>query len=231
MHICKHCSKEFDITDKPKGWMANHSRWCDLNPKRAHYKNNSHNAIKAMNAARKKTGRTNHHTAGTHKGYSEETLYKMGSAFRGKTHTNESKIKMSKAALKSKHRRLRKNVIMYKGIMLDSSWELALAIRLDEMNIKWIRPEPITWTDKENNIRNYFADFYLPDYNLYLDPKNPYAIKVQKEKLDILLNQYDNIIIIDTLEKCKTISAVSSVGIEYGVSTPGVVGSSPTRRA
>ena len=32
--ICKHCKMEFEIENKPKGWFANHSRWCDKNPKR-----------------------------------------------------------------------------------------------------------------------------------------------------------------------------------------------------
>jgi hypothetical protein len=36
---CKHCNNEFDISDKPKGWMANHTRWCDKNPKRKDYSN------------------------------------------------------------------------------------------------------------------------------------------------------------------------------------------------
>ena len=34
---CKHCNVEFDISDKPSGWMANHSRWCNENPKRQDY--------------------------------------------------------------------------------------------------------------------------------------------------------------------------------------------------
>lgn len=35
MHMirtCKHCSKTFNITNEPKGFMANHVRWCDENP-------------------------------------------------------------------------------------------------------------------------------------------------------------------------------------------------------
>ena len=32
MSVCKHCKKEFNKKD-----IANHSRWCDLNPKRNQY--------------------------------------------------------------------------------------------------------------------------------------------------------------------------------------------------
>jgi hypothetical protein len=34
---CKHCKESFDILDKPKGWMANHVRWCHKNPPREAY--------------------------------------------------------------------------------------------------------------------------------------------------------------------------------------------------
>ena len=31
MNKCKWCLLEFNTQDKPKGWMANHTRWCDKN--------------------------------------------------------------------------------------------------------------------------------------------------------------------------------------------------------
>lgn len=37
MRTCKHCLQEFYTGDKPKGWMANHSRWCEFNPKLKSY--------------------------------------------------------------------------------------------------------------------------------------------------------------------------------------------------
>ena len=69
-------------------------------------------------------------------------------------------------------------ISLYKGITLDSSWELELAKRLDDLNIKWNRPDPLKWKDSNGLEHNYFPDFYLVDHNLYLDPKNPGAYKV-----------------------------------------------------
>ena len=46
IRICKHCGKNFDISIHSRGWMANHTRWCDLNPKRKDY-------IIALNAIEK----------------------------------------------------------------------------------------------------------------------------------------------------------------------------------
>lgn len=64
---------------------------------------------------------------------------------------------------------------------MDSSWEERLAKYLDSQNIQWTRPAPIHVT--MDKVRRYFPDFYLPKYDVYLDPKNKHAEKVQKEKL------------------------------------------------
>lgn len=208
IRVCKHCKSEFDISSRPSGWMANHSRWCDQNPKRNEYRTGSMRAVLAMNAKRKETGITNQYTKAKIEGSKvpESKLKGLPGFFLGKTHSEETKLKQKNKALASPHRRLRRKMIEYKGIMLDSTWELELAKRLDTLNINWIRPEPIKWIDGENIQHNYFADFYLEDYNVYLDPKNPHAVRVQKEKLKYLLSQHKNIIIIQTLEECKNFS-------------------------
>lgn len=195
---CIHCGKIFDISTKPKGWMANHSRWCDKNPKRVEY------VLKLSETRKSKKNFNNQYTYGAI--ISEETKQKQRVASTGKKHTLDAKNKIREKALNSKHRRLRKGVVEYKGILLDSSWELALAKRLDEIKIKWIRPEPLQWLDEIGLSHNYFPDFYLVDYDIYLDPKNSHAINVQKKKLDVILKQYKNILILDTLEKCKNYS-------------------------
>jgi hypothetical protein len=125
---------------------------------------------------------------------------------KGRPHTTETKEKLRKLALNSNHRRLKKNTIIYNGVLLDSTWELVLAKRLDYLGIKWNRPEPLKWKDESGITHNYFPDFYLEEYNLYLDPKNPHAFRVQKKKLDLLMKTYNNIVIIKTLQECQTYS-------------------------
>lgn len=120
--------------------------------------------------------------------------------FTGRTHSKQTKIQQRESALKSPHRRLRKKMIEYNGIMLDSTWELELARRLDEQNIRWERPAPIKWIDEDGSIHNYFPDFFLPDHNLYIDPKNPYAYKVQEKKINQLKKQLTNLIFLTTLK-------------------------------
>ena len=166
---------------------------------------------KKATEAKKKTGRTNQYTSGniTHASY--ETKEKIRLASIGRSHSEESKKLISEKALASSHRRLKKGTIVYKGILLDSSWELAMAERLDEIGIKWIRPNPINWIDKEGKTRHYFPDFYLPEHDIYLDPKNPQAYKVQKTKIECLKKQLTNLIVISNIDDIKKWS-LSSAG-------------------
>lgn len=62
--------------------------------------------------------------------------------------------------------------VYYNGIWLDSKWEERVAKSLDEHLILWERPKVgFIWNDLGNK---YYPDFYLVDYDVYLDPKNPY---------------------------------------------------------
>jgi hypothetical protein len=66
--------------------------------------------------------------------------------------------------------------VIYNGISLGSTYELKVAISLDTNNVKWIKPKPLLYTNYNNKIKRYYPDFYLPEYNVYLDPKNDYLI-------------------------------------------------------
>lgn len=203
---CKHCKELFDITDKPKNWPANHSRWCDCNPKQKEYK-----VIARENGLSKNIG-IKFQSEVIKKKRSESIKqahidgkydYSTNGRFSGKTHSETTKNIISQKARNSPHRRLKKNMIEYNGILLDSSWEYELAKRLDYLNIVWERPKPIKWFDKDGNVHNYFPDFYLPEFDIFIDPKNPFACEVQKEKIESINETYNNIIILDSLDKCK----------------------------
>lgn len=210
---CKHCGLEKDISNLSKGWMANHSRWCEKNPKRNEYVNGSNHAIHAMNLARKQTGRTNQYEAAKLDNIPAPISPMKGKTgrFLGKRHSFETKKLLSEKARNSKHRRLRRNMVEYNGVMMDSTWEVRLAKKLDSDHIQWIRPDPIKYTDLHGKNRHYFPDFYLPKYNLYLDPKNPAAYIAQKEKISVLTKTYDNIIILRTLDEIDNFTPVAQL--------------------
>jgi hypothetical protein len=194
---CKYCNLTYSGLNTNQ--RANHSRWCKQNPARNSY---TPDLTKARAA---KKNFENQYTKAKKEGRQvPPSPHKGKSGFwLGKNHTEETKQKIKQKALNSPHRRLKKGTVLYKGVLLDSSWELHLAERLDFLNIKWVRPEALVWIDENGCKHNYFPDFYLPEYNLYLDPKNPWAIKVQANKLKLLLTQYPNIKIIESLEECR----------------------------
>jgi hypothetical protein len=196
---CKYCNIAFG-EDMSTALRANHSRWCDNNPKRDSYKaTNDGSQLRTKDAVEKRIESLKKaHLDGKY-----DLSYKARRGKAGTPHTEETKKHLRELALASPHRRLRRKMIEYNGIWLDSTWELELAKRLDSLEIKWVRPNPIPWVDNDGVTHNYFPDFYLKDYDLFLDPKNPQAIKVQKKKLDCILAQYSNIVILDNLDACK----------------------------
>lgn len=201
---CIHCGIELNVFTNAN--RANHIRWCDKNPLRNTYKSCSGKQLHTPEAnAKRRLSIKQSHLDGKYKDAASkgiETRRKNGKMF----HTEESKNKIRIKALNSPHRRLKKNTVEYNGITLDSSWELTLAKRLDSLDIKWNRPDPLRWTDDNGDEHHYFPDFYLPDYNLYLDPKNPEAVRKQKRKIEILMIQYPNIKILYTLNECQNFS-------------------------
>lgn len=196
---CKYCDKSFDI-EMTANERANHSRWCEQNPKRDEYKKTNSDCSQMRTAeamAKKIVSLKKAHADGK---YDESHAKRKGKP--GTPHSEETKRHLREKALASPHRRLRRKRIEYNGIWLDSTWEYELAKRLDELKVKWVRPNPIPWVDEKGVTHNYFPDFYLPDFNLFLDPKNPHAVNVQKKKLACILTQYSNIVIIKSLEEC-----------------------------
>ena len=59
-----------------------------------------------------------------------------------------------------------------KETVLQSTYELKCSEILNELGIKWVRPKALKYDNKK-----YFADFYLPAIDVYLDPKNNYKAK------------------------------------------------------
>jgi len=209
---CKYC--HLDFNDLSASQRANHSRWCDQNPKRPEYVSKSNGSqlqtpesISKRNAGIKKAHADGKYIGAPQKGVETK---KINGTLPHKAETIEI---LRQKALHSPHRRLVRSIRDYKKsdgtiVKLDSSWEEALAKRLDELNISWIRPDPIKWVDENGTERNYFPDFYLTDYDLYLDPKNPMAYKNQIKKITILLKTYTNIQFLTTIEECKKFALV-----------------------
>lgn len=69
-------------------------------------------------------------------------------------------------------------------VCLQSSFELELSKILDSRNLRWKREGCFIYDSKR-----YFPDFYLVDFDVYLDVKNPYLITVDAEKIQKVKSQ------------------------------------------
>lgn len=134
----------------------------------------------------------------------------------GRKHTDESKKKLSKIAKKNGlggHTSKKSIHYMQKdgtSVYLQSNYEVTVAQDLDLNDINWVRPEPLIWVDENNESHRYYPDFYLTDFNVYLDPKNDYLIKKDKRKIELVMKQNNvKVLVLDinnlTWNKIKTL--------------------------
>lgn len=96
-------------------------------------------------------------------------------------------------------------------VWLESSYEYKVAKSLDENDINWIRPSYLPYGDKK-----YYADFYLIDFDVYLDPKNDYLISLDIPKINQVMKENSvKIVILDKTQlNWKEIYIVLKVRLE-----------------
>ena len=105
-----------------------------------------------------------------------------------------------------------KNPILYESkiagkIKLDSTWELEVAKRLDSLGVEWYRPRVrIPYLDSKGVEHGYFPDFYVKDYNCFIEVKSPFIAKYQNSdhKVEYLKSHYNFIKWIESEDACKT---------------------------
>ncbi len=129
-------------------------------------------------------------------GHNPATLNLISSTIRKKIKAGKMKTNVSR---KFKH----------KGIVLDSGWELALAKRLDNIGVYWVRGTQIPWIDSTGTQRTYFPDFYLPEYDVYLEPKAPWTLKRKRtgreqEKVEYIKRHHPNVTFLWNKKHCET---------------------------
>jgi hypothetical protein len=195
--ICQHCGKEC----KNSNSHTNHERTCPKNPNRVY-----------KNGMLGKKGSNQFAFAEKH-GLTKPVHSAKGRP--GRLLTNEQKERLSVIAkerglggyqpLAGRSKKFYVLDSFGKKVCLQSSFELRCSELLNELKIKWIRPTALKYDNK-----NYFADFYLPEFNLYLDPKNNYKAKLDQTKIDKVKEQ-NNVKIVVLLEEHLTLDYIKSL--------------------
>lgn len=173
MYTCKYCGKEC----KNHNSWRNHERMCKMNPDR-------HLPVRKV-STKGRVGWSRGLTKDT-----DERLKRCSDGVRkyfethpgpmlGRHHSEETKQQLSENAVKkgfSNHFGQR-HYFDYNGVIFQSSYELTVAKNLDENSVKWQQATKLPYTDTTGKLHYYTADLYLPDYDVYLDPKNNYLIE------------------------------------------------------
>lgn len=179
-YFCKFCGRK----SPKRNNLSRHERSCVNNPNRIF---------------------KDHH--GWNKGLTKETSTiiansapKIANTLKGKPwngcHTEEFKARLSKlsrekgfggtiGSLKYNFKKKDSSVVK-----LQSSYELRYAQFLEDNDVKWIRPSKgIPWIDDNQVSHKYYPDFYLIDYDVYVDPKNDFLIEKDKRKIELVCKQ------------------------------------------
>ena len=113
--------------------------------------------------------------------------------------------------IKKKRRRRRKKKLWSKQsdyitvegliVSMDSTWEVACAKRLDELGIKWRRDHSIKlgYITRGKRKRNYIPDFYLPEYDVYIEVKGYWTDMARHKMKDVQIRNPVRIIILESL--------------------------------
>lgn len=122
----------------------------------------------------------------------------------GHKHTAETKERISKKLSGNNHGG-RCKWFEVDGINVQGTWERDAALKFNELGITWIKvrkPWPYSMDGKQ---RHYTPDFYLPDYDVYLELKG-FWWGNDKQKMEHVIEQHlDKRIVIIELEQFKRI--------------------------
>ncbi len=177
MLLCKYCGKEC----KNENSHRNHERCCSANPDR-NYKNGM-------------TGKSgsNQFIDAERKGIKKPTAWNLGlpGTFLGKNHTEETKKKISeKLSINNKGGRSKWYDVADQRVQ--GTWERNVALKFEELGIKWRKLKTnhdVLKYEMDGKVKSYTPDFYLEDYDIYLEIKG-YWWGNDKEKMRIVLETY-----------------------------------------
>ena len=88
-------------------------------------------------------------------------------------------------------------------VIMDSTWEHALAALLDRLDIKWDRGDHLVLDYKtpRGRKRKYIPDFHLPDYDIYIEVKGYWTDAARLKVADVEQRHGIKILILESLRE------------------------------
>ncbi len=176
---CEYCNNEY----KNLNSLSQHRIRCNLNPNRIHVNSNFINYNKRIKNGDIK--HLNQYTKAESLGLekprmNEETKMKISEYSRSSSHSEATRKKISSSMIRivrekpdvysSSNINGRSKKSLYKGYVMDSSWELKFAIWCDSKKIEWVKNK-VGFEYEWEGIRMYYPDFYLKGFYIYVEVK------------------------------------------------------------
>jgi len=97
-----------------------------------------------------------------------------------------------------------------KKVSMDSTWEVAMAKRLDDLGVRWVRDDTLklSYLTRGRRKRKYIPDFYLPEHDLYIEVKGYWTDAARHKMKDVQKRNPVKILIVESL------SEISDVNLE-----------------
>lgn len=178
---CKFCGK----LCKNKNSLAQHEIRCKSNPSRITVITSGFNSERVYEKGRAPWNKGLTKNVDMRLLQQAQSLSKSIKGKPGRKQTESTKVKLSTIAKAREFGgfSMRNKGFVYNGVKLDSSYEVAVAKSLDYNAIKWVRCKRFIYRTPDGVVHYYTPDFYLPDYDIYLDPKNDFLINNVNPKL------------------------------------------------
>jgi len=96
---------------------------------------------------------------------------------------------------------------------MDSTWEVAMAIRLDELGITWKRDPSmkLEYRTRGGRKRNYIPDFYLPDHDMYVEVKGYWTDAARHKMRDVVKRNPGKICILESLVAISQVEIITAM--------------------
>ncbi len=88
-------------------------------------------------------------------------------------------------------------------ISMDSSWEVACALKLDDLGVDWVRDPDmkLEYRNKRLKLKRYIPDFYLPSYDMYIEVKGYWTDNARWKMRDICSRYPGKIKMLESLDE------------------------------
>ena len=95
-------------------------------------------------------------------------------------------------------------------VLMDSTWEVIMATRLDELEVNWERDPnmKLEYRTRGGRKRNYIPDFYLPELDIYVEVKGYWTDAARHKMKDVIRRNPDKICILESLDEISQIVTI-----------------------